>query len=300
MVKLEGKGYPQNILIHVGYGKAGSTSLQRWFLEHPDILNILRQPVWDTAKRDDVTPRCWVLSSEQLISHFPHAVVGSRFNESHNIKEHQRKAASILAQLWPQAKILIVTRGFRSVIRSVYSQFVKTGGDLRYDEFLTKYMRFFADLYDYNYAIELYQKLFGRESVCVLPYELLKEDPSTFYAVVESVMAVSHLKDIPHWLNKSLTPKELSVYPYISRFAARIALFLPQERGSSFFRAHIKLIRGGFYTVLVKSLSRLFKAVYPVEEEQVLSDVFRGKADLLKAFPVFNDFFNEHYKGMIA
>src|SRR3954468_15161755 len=126
-------------LIHIGYAKAGSTFLQRWFAAHPQIQYVEGgiagyRDIYDVARQSAEPPpgiRWRVSSSEGLAT--PHPFVGLRdidYRRMHglHLPTAQANVRDALARLFPQASVLLVTRGFRSVMLSSYSQYVRTGG----------------------------------------------------------------------------------------------------------------------------------------------------------------------------
>src|SRR4051812_10644515 len=110
-------------LIHIGYAKAGSTFLQRWFAHHPELL--YREggiaglaDIYELSRQSAAPPsgiRYRVSSSEGLAT--PHAFVGLQHVahgevQAHHLREAQEAACAALAALFPNAWILVVTRGF--------------------------------------------------------------------------------------------------------------------------------------------------------------------------------------------
>lgn len=92
--------------------------------------------------------------------------------------------AGRLFHTFPDARVLIVVREQKSVIRSMYLQYISDGGALSFNRYITdpepKQRRvpcFSFDFYEYDKLVEHYIRLFGRDSVLVLPYEALKATP---------------------------------------------------------------------------------------------------------------------------
>ena len=106
----------------------------------------------------------------------------------------------------PGATILIVTRGFRGVRRSGYSQYVKSGGHLTTTELRAAHPRREPSGLDYDAVVALYERHFGRDNVIVLPYELLRDDPAAFTGALEQRLELRPgLAPVPR-RNPSLTP----------------------------------------------------------------------------------------------
>ena len=159
-------------LIHIGYAKAGSTFLQNWFAQHPqlayapggmagfpDVYALARK-----AASQDGRPLYRVTSSEGLAT--PHPDVGSLAPDYQNMElgplaGARAEACKLLAALFPTAHVLIVTRGFRSMILSSYSQYVRSGGADSLEWLCGAAGKAGADSWNYDFLIGLYRKAFG-------------------------------------------------------------------------------------------------------------------------------------------
>src|SRR5688500_13238402 len=126
-------------LIHIGYPKAGSTFLQNWFRANPQIgyasggLGGFRS-VGHIVKDGATGPRrvrYRATSEEGLSMPRPHP----EQPPSLPLGIAQAEVCAMLADLFPDAKILIVTRGFRSMIWSLYAEFVRRGLDLGIEDY---------------------------------------------------------------------------------------------------------------------------------------------------------------------
>lgn len=126
-------------LLHVGYPKAGSTYLQRWFEAHPqlayrdagiagfrDVYEIAR-----AGARGEADPLYRVTSTESLS--LPTAdsgavVIDYKQRRSTDMIAAQLRVCQMLAKLFPGAVVLVVTRGYAALFLSTYSQFIRSGG----------------------------------------------------------------------------------------------------------------------------------------------------------------------------
>lgn len=89
--------------------------------------------------------------------------------------------AERLKTIAPDARILISIRSQLQLLPSVYMQYVSRGGTMSYRQFFESpiplgYFGFDSGHFEYDRLIALYQNLFGRENVYVLPQESLKAD----------------------------------------------------------------------------------------------------------------------------
>lgn len=287
-------------LIHIGYPKTGSKFLQRWFAEHPEIafdpLGIGGcRDVYDLV-RQAATPRpaagCRVTSFEGLVT--PDARSGLlRGDEAWEGREPdpgaQQRTCEILAALFPNAHILLVTRGFRSILLSGYSQYVRSGGCGDFyvfgppDPIARERGR---HAWNYDAIIALYETAFdGR--ITVLPYELLRDDPGAFTAALERALGLGRFAPTPTPLNPSLSPAGLRWYPRMTRFIHRLPVGAPLRR--ALLRGYVPRIGGPPLEALVRFLQRLRQAA-PVTPELITDEALafcRGKAERLRGNPLY-------------
>lgn len=226
-------------LIHVGYPKTGSNALRAWFAAHPQIAfqdgaiagwRSVYEIATNAAEVDD--GNAWrVTSGEGLAT--PHPGVGRRrvdyaSFEAGEVAAGQARVCDELLALFPGAAILVVTRGFRAMLLSSYSQYVRTGGRLDFAAFCR------ADLegvWDYDRLTGLYEAAFGAGNVIVLPYERLRDDPQGFLADLAGRMGLDPLALPMPMLNAAVSPAALAWFP---RFARRLppALFARAAAGA--------------------------------------------------------------------
>lgn len=101
------------------------------------------------------------------------------------------EVAGRLAQTFPGARVLVVVREQRALIRSWYAQHVSDGGVEGVERFLktpepqlNRKPAFAFAFYEFDRLVAHYQALFGRERVLVLPFETLRADPAAFLSRV--------------------------------------------------------------------------------------------------------------------
>lgn len=222
-------------LIHIGFPKAASTSLQAWFAGRPDIVFAANGLVGfggaDALARDvahrTTPPRLYVTSSEHLSMPRRNDVDPADPPQDGTLDERRRRACELMSHLFADPAILIVTRGFRGVLVSAYSQYVRLGGHLSLPAFMHMLVSSGAengtnvvDYYDYDATIATYEAVFGPERVIVLPYELLVKDSDGFVRALEGRLGLPHLDVALARANAALTSAELVWYPRIARAAA--------------------------------------------------------------------------------
>lgn len=219
-----------NHLIHVGFPKAGSKSLQDWFERHPAFAFAQ----WGVAGaagslqfeeifgfRPDL--RCAVTSNEGFVSPVPnHRDVD--YEDVRSLapgRESIVRVAEALADLFGGARLLIVTRGFRELFRSYYAQLLVSGCTLSFEEFCGSFLVRDDGTVSvgYDFTIEQYERLFGPDKVLVLPFELLRDRPAAFAAEIETACGVPHADVLPRWVHRSPAPDELQRLARLRRMA---------------------------------------------------------------------------------
>ncbi len=289
-------------LIHVGFAKAGSTYLQRWFAAHPQLHYCEGGIAGFHSARDLMLrgagaagwPRCFVTSSEALT--VPRRDAGTRERARSDgtalvrtFAETQQSACADLARLFPDAHILIVTRGFRSMMLSAYSQYVRTGGDRD----MAFAQRMAAETpWDYDRVVAEYRQVFtGR--VIALPYELLAEDPRAFRGEIELQLGLDPFDHAETRPNPGLSPIELRWYPRLARAAKQLPF------GARF---HRRLAAAAFHNRLAGPIALLdrWRPAVPVTVESIphaTLEAHRGRAEALAAEPLYRRYAADYLAG---
>jgi hypothetical protein len=290
-------------LIHIGYAKAGSTFLQDWFAAHPELAYAKGgfagySTVWDLARQAAVPSRrvAWrVTSSEALTAPSRRTGVGGHRNGDWVIApEARRTVCSLLAQLFPDARILLVTRGFRSVYLSGYSQYVRMGGRGDFDPTGRNGLaEGLEGHWNYDELIRIYEAAFdGR--VTVLPYELLQDDPARFVAALQSELGLTEPGPIPGRVNPSLPAGALRWYPRLTRLVESVPV-----RGRArdrLLNAWLRQTRDDRLAPLVRLLERVHPEP-PIDTSQVadeLLETMRGQAEALRGRALFTPYAAEY------
>jgi len=202
---------------------------------------------------------------------------------------------SELADLFPTAYVLIVTRGFRSAIVSNYSQYIRSGGSRppyspepyfgRHEDALISF--------DYDFLLSLYSERFGGR-LLVLPYELLQDDPRAFCGRIEDLLGIAHHPLPSEVVNSGLSREELSWYPRFTNLLLKAPIGDRNRRriGARYLRA--------LNNRRLQSLATLLQKVWPkplVDVGAVPDSVlerFRGKAESLRENALYADYRAEY------
>ena len=290
-------------LIHIGYPKTGSNLLRRWFAMHPQLgyaeggiagfHRIYELVQLAAAPRRDILWR--VSSSEGLAT--PHAFIGAPLVDYESLSAADLPAAQartcrILADLFGDARILIVTRGFRAMLVSTFSQYVRSGGERDFSGFLDFWRgqgEAASAIWDYDHLIGLYEQAFPG-CVVVMPYELLRDDPDAFVRRLEATLGLDHAPLPAGRVNEALSDGEMRLYPRAARWLSR----LPGGR------THIlpRLLRGSG-SVRRRRLfgmigSKAAGAPQPEDIPDALVEPFRGRAERLRTDPAYGPYGAEY------
>jgi hypothetical protein len=288
-------------LIHIGFPKAGSTFLQEWFRQHPqlfyspgglggfyNVYEISRQASQKSGKEFNY----FVTSDESLST--PKSSSGTvpdddgkrNFALPIPAKAAQQKVCGMLKCLYPNGKILFVTRGFKGIIMSGFSQYIRAGGVLGFQSFINANRQAmqhkdneirYGEEVDYTFIAGIYEEAFGKENVIILPFELLRDDQNKFLTMIEGRLGLSKFTTQIGKINESLSPEELYWYPRISSFVSKMAKRFGQKFYTKVYRWYVgKTIKNKFRRVIkilnkLKPNSRITEADFSAE----LLDYFR-------------------------
>lgn len=188
-------------LVHIGYHKTGTTWLQQtlfgdaragfcvpWSAGRAEA--VARFVVPDLPRFDPVRARSALASGLEwadargLVPVLSHERLSGQ--PLRGIQDGYETAARLHAAL-PEARVLICVREQRSMLRSLYRQFVKRGGRESIEEFIGdgSSVPGFTPVFrlghlDYDLMIDRYQSLFGEDRVLVLPFEELRRGAREF------------------------------------------------------------------------------------------------------------------------
>lgn len=295
-------------LIHIGYAKAGSNFLRSWFAQHPqlayapggiagfpDVYSLVR-----AGGSPGAQPLYSVTSAEALAT--PHASFGQIAVDYGQIQrdsmaDAQTRTCELLAALFPTAHILIVTRGFRSMVLSSYSQYVRTGGDASLAMLCAAAgSPEAANLapWNYNFLIGLYRSAFGDGQVIVLPYELLRDNAAAFLGEIAKRLGLAEIGVPAGRPNPSLSPVELAWYPRLARRVRTLPLGA-RARGAA-WQLYVRAALTNRLRLPIALLQRL-RPVDPVSDAPLtpeLMEGFHGFASSLREEPLYRAYARDY------
>ena len=202
-----------NILIHIGLYKAGSSFLADWYEQNPYLHSKQKsfagfhnvKDILEFADKTDIANiKYFVLRDIQFSFTNP-----SIINYNLNYFEFRNELYSMFSRIFHNPKILLVLRGKESFLRSAYSQYIREGGYLNFNELIDQNSDFLKQFFDYKFHIEECINIFGKENILVIPFELLSENPTEFTSNIEDFLEIPHFEYIPRIKNKSLNNSEL-------------------------------------------------------------------------------------------
>lgn len=253
-------------LIHVGYPKTGSKFLQRWFAAHPEIAFAHwgiagfgdAHQLMAAAAAGRLSASWHVTSHEALLTPLAEYRDLGAGGISLPTREGQRAACAMLAELFPSAHILIVTRGYEALLRSFYTEMVLGGATYSfadYCEAILAQIEAGADPFHLDAAIDAYAAAFGEGRLIVLPYELLRDSPESFLGAIEGSLALTPLPFPPDRVRRSPPNSRLAAYRRLTRWVRALP-------GSARFRRrvagrYIAALRLGSFNAVADAVARL-------------------------------------------
>lgn len=294
-----------NILLHIGFPKSGSTYLQRWFEEHPEIYF---QPkyiaggfyhAWELAKhaqQSNKTPKHFVLSCEDLtLWKSQPNIYGLRGTQSYNYKQYQENICVSLKGIYPTAKILIVTRGYEAVFSSVYAQYLASAGTYTFKEMSTELWEMFTTMFDYTRVIELYRSKFDAANVIVLPFELLRDKPEQFLQLIEREMDVSpSFKFSNAKVNAAYDRKTLTAYRNASVLVYKLLKPFPASLQTALYAKYTREVRIKKPHPLLRWVSQFVKNEVSMDGMNELLAAMKGQAEVLGSEELYKPYLKDY------
>ena len=213
-------------LIHIGYHKTATTWLQRHLLDNPEA-NFKRFMSKAEIRQKIVQPHELDFNAEEVRAYYETlvpegaeevSVISSErlSGNPHSGGYDNKNIADRLYSVFPDAKVLIVVREQVDAIASCYLQHIKFGGCLSLKDYLDPKKHGAAFVpgfnfihFEYNKLANYYMKLFGKDNVLVLPYELFKASPEDFCKKITDFAGAQALEELPF---QKITNKRISSF----------------------------------------------------------------------------------------
>jgi hypothetical protein len=202
-------------LVHIGQRKTGTTYLQA-MLSAAERDGLLRHVHGEILKhlREVGAKKLTAERLGELVALFPKdRLVPAVVSYEALIAQPPEAAAAAIARVWPDAHILITTRGPAGYLVSSYKNIMRNGRTVMPDEFGANFTRLHIEkVHDLDRIVPAYRACFGEDSVTLLPFETLKADPGFYAREVGRLLSVdlSPYLDTPA-LNLSPPPRYLAM-----------------------------------------------------------------------------------------
>jgi len=164
-----------------------------------------------------------------------------------------------LSQVFDSPKIFMVIREQKSLIASCYMAFLTRGGTLALKDYINQpddwvFPKFSKRFFEFHNLIAMYQKIFGRDSVLVLPYEMFRDEPYKFFGSLRDFSGARMPDSLP------IQEKE---NPHASAFWEPKLRFLNMFARRKSTNAYSPFYMGKFYYKLDRSMRKRLRKVVP-------------------------------------
>lgn len=290
-----------SVVLHIGYSKAGSTYLKNWFTEHPDILLGGFKNYEEFSSYVELQTNPNIKQQHVLSNHIFH-LFNWNFNipidkwlKQDNLYDYQLRMCHTLHSLFPQARILIITRGFSSMLQSFYSEYIRTGGLLSYIDLIeTHGESFLLKAYNYNFLVSHYIEKYKKENIIVLPYELLRDNSELFLRKLESNLSINSYNFTNENINSSLDLKLIFWYRQLSIKVFKLSRIFGLRLGNILYSKYTFCLLNGSFNFLLKPLSKFCKKREIINVSEKELNKFKNNSAVLKHFSEFEKYYEEY------
>ncbi len=254
------------MLFHIGYHKTGTTFLQRHVFEFADCFH--RVPQREIFLQV-VNPHELEFDSEQVSAYIEQKQAEAQRKGALAVFSNERLSGGphsggydsmeIMRRIKacaPRAKILIFVREQRSMLLSMYAQYVKGVGCMSLQEYcgindVNHRKELFRPIYlEFDRLVEKYQAQF--EQVLVLPFESLRENAST---VLEQILSFCDIER-DKWPEIALSDQQASntsrsaTLQRLDRFFHPIRSHTIPHVGATYYSQAGRVLAGGMSRVV--------------------------------------------------
>jgi len=298
-----------NPLIHIGYHKTGSTWIQKHLFDCPErgffrlaamaksnnrsavspakrfSKNFIHKPnekfyslgEFFPEKMRELLAECKlmksgvpVLSQERLSGH---PDTGGFDSEDICVR---------LSQVFDSPKIFIVIREQKSLISACYIDYLVMGGTKSLHDYMNpacyRSPRFRKRFFMFHHLISMYQEVFGKENVLVLPYEMFRDEPAIYFQKLGSFSGVVIPDSLPvnYKVNVRVNTFLESKLRYLNWFVKRGSLYerYPFYMGKS-VKKFARSMKRKLGEVLPAAIENREKARHKYDIEQQVGDLYR-------------------------
>lgn len=210
-----------DIYIHVGPHKSATTFLQNIIFPQIEEINYINKPKFDIKnpkldflKFDIEFDKKNLISNESFSGRQQFGGEGSKFEKTLQITDE-------LYKTFPKAKIIVGYREKENWLSSLYSQYLKGGGILDYNDWYKKI--FDKKFLEFDNYINYLKRLF--DSVYIYKFSLLKKNPKEFTKGICNFMNVETPEFENKIINSKLNEKQLKLVKFLN------CLWMPRKEG---------------------------------------------------------------------
>ncbi len=280
----------------VGHAKSGTTALYEMLRDHPQIFLPASKEPWffaselhvRTPPRPEGTPR----TLEEYRSWFAGAERGQRVGEASALYLWSRTAASAIAAVQPEAKIIALFREPASFLRSLHLQLVETyvetehdferalalEDDRRHGRSIPRHtywpsVLLYSEHVRYAEQLRRYHDAFGRDRVLVLVYEDFRADNDETVRRVQRFLGVDDTLAVMHSeANPSVEVRSARLHALLH------AVSVGHGRNSQAVKGALKtVLPAGVRRGLVRTLNERVLHRAPAEADEVLMAALRSR-----------------------
>lgn len=245
--------------VHIGFPKSASSSLQNfYFATHPDCLHLglgyeskgnryfdegveqvsevdlrlKKEFLWDPEASSRLLQPAFEHAKEKnfkavgLSNEFLSFALGNEVDTSD-------KARRLRQLFGEETKAIIVIREQFSFLKSLYLELLKGGYGGNYRKYLEytylyQVRSWFTDIC-YDNIYELYTNEFGTENVCMVAFEELKTEPTSFLSKIANALGIAD--NVTELRSVNTQAESMGWYEQLRRYNERF----PREFGTRFF-----------------------------------------------------------------
>ena len=189
-------------IVHIGYAKAASSTLQAFFSACPSVHHVDRGVAFKLL----TAPNAFDYDQTAAVDFFTQQAEQAASSGNTLVISHERLSgnphsghyddtliAQRIANVLPGAHVLISIREQLALISSIYKQYLRIGGTMTFRQY-TMPMRdyripgFNHSKYEYHHLIKHYQDLLGNDHVHVSLVEDLALDPDSYFQSLSQLL----------------------------------------------------------------------------------------------------------------
>ena len=227
----------EQIYFHIGFHKTGTTWLQnKLFLntDHFNLINNHTQPWNDKLIKYIITKHSNDFEANKLLEIIKPRIKKNKINiiSAERLSGHPYSAgydtkliAEKIHKTFPYAKIIVVTREYKSFVISTFKQIVKQGYPGSFNEYINRDNWYFPTTskyyFDHQNTVNLYKKLFNEENVLELNFNTFKSNKDVFLHSISKFIGknininISQQNDV---VNKTYSNNKIRAIKFLNKF----------------------------------------------------------------------------------